>query len=142
MAWVVDSSVLIDVMAADPVFGLASATTLNRCLHEGLVICPLTYVELAPAFGGSRSLQDEFLSGVGVDIDESWTTEDTVKAHAAWNSHVMRRRNSQGTKRPLADILIGSFAQRFQGLITRNPGDFRAAFPDLHLNVPEIELRS
>jgi hypothetical protein len=33
----------------------------------------------------------------------------------------------------VAEVLIGAYALRFQGLITRNPGDFQRFFPNLNL---------
>jgi hypothetical protein len=33
----------------------------------------------------------------------------------------------------VADVLIGGFALRFDGLLTRNTGDFRQLFPSLRL---------
>ena len=131
MAWVVDTSVLIDVLEDDPRFGKLSARTLDEHLAEGLVIAPVSYVELAPAFNGQRALQEEFLSGVGVRFDESWTAEDTATAFDAWHGHVQRRRRGEGGRRPVADVLIGAFASRFDGLVTRNCDDFRTSFPAL-----------
>ena len=136
MAWVVDTAVLIDVLEHDPEFGLRSARTLDARSGEGLVVCPITSVELSPAFEGSLALQREFLDGVGVDYGEEWTAEDTRRAHAAWYAYVQKRRTSRAPKRPIADLLIGAFASRFQGLITRNAQDFRRILPDLCLQVP------
>ena len=34
------------------------------------------------------------------------------------------------------EILIGAFAQRLQGLVTRNPDHFRPAFPALEIRTP------
>ena len=42
MAWVVDTSVLLDVRMNDAVFGLASAQCLATHLADGLVISPMT----------------------------------------------------------------------------------------------------
>jgi predicted nucleic acid-binding protein len=136
MTWVVDTSVLIDVLEDDPEFGEASAGTLELLAAEGLAICPVTYAELAPAFEGSRALQEEFLAGVGVSFAEDWTRADTVAAFEAWHAHVRRRRGGEGPRRPIADVLIGAFAQRFQGLMTRNSDHFRPAFPDLEIRNP------
>lgn len=136
MTWVVDTSVLIDVLEHDPEFGERSADTLDELAESGLTVCPVTYVELAPAFEGSRDLQDEFLAGVGVRFTEGWAREDTLSAFAAWHAHVQRRRRGPGPRRPIADILIGAFAQRFQGLITRNEDHFRPAFPHLEIRNP------
>ena len=38
--------------------------------------------------------------------------------------------------RLLADILIGAFAMRFDGILTRNQADFRRAFPTLPITAP------
>jgi predicted nucleic acid-binding protein len=131
VAWLVDTCVLIDVAEADPRFGKRSARCLDDRLSEGLVISPITYAELGPVFEGSRELQDEFLSEVGISIQEAWTHTDTITAHRAWWSHVQRRRRKAAPKRPLADALIGAMACRFAGLVTRNPADFAELFPDL-----------
>ena len=136
MPWVVDTCVLIDILDEDPSFGLVSAEALEACQEEGLVICPITYTELAPAFQGDRSLQDEFLAGVGTDFRQEWLWADTLRAHIAWHGVVKRRRAGELAKRPLADILIGAFAARFQGLITRNPDDLARLFPELPLRIP------
>jgi len=136
MAWVVDTCVLIDVLEDDPRFGEASASTLDAHQDDGLVVCPVTYVELAPAFTGNLGLQDEFLDGVGVDHRQAWTWEDTCRAHSAWHAFIERRRTGDVPRRPLVDILIGAFALRHQGLITRNVADFEAVLPQLALRSP------
>jgi predicted nucleic acid-binding protein len=133
MAWVVDTCVLLDVLEDDPEFGHSSALILDAHSEDGLVICPVTYAELAPAFDGDPALQDEFLAGVGIDFRQDWLWEDTLRAHEAWHRFIQRKRAKILPKRPLADILIGAFAARHQGLITRNPSDFEPVFPDLLL---------
>jgi hypothetical protein len=134
--WVVDTCLLIDVLDDDPEFGRASARLLDDRRGDGLAVCPLTYVELAPAFEGSRELEDEFLAAVGVDFATDWRHADTLTAHAGWARHVRRRRAGEGAKRPIADVLIGAFALRFRGLLTRDPAGFRATYPELELVEP------
>ena len=136
MTWVVDTAVLIDVLEDDPRFGEVSSQLLEELLPQGLSICPVTYAELAPAFEGSRTLLEDFLTGVGVDFKEDWRREDTHAAFVAWNAHVQRRRSGEGPRRPIADIMIGAFAQRFQGIVTRNGDHFRPAFPELEIRDP------
>ena len=48
------------------------------------------------------------------------------------------KQKRQGTlpKHPIADILIGAFALRFQGILTRNSADFRKLIPTLTLAEP------
>jgi hypothetical protein len=43
---------------------------------------------------------------------------------------------TKAPKRPLADILIGAFASRCDGILTRNEGDFRQVFPSLVIAAP------
>jgi predicted nucleic acid-binding protein len=123
-AWVVDASVLLDIRMDDPEFGLASARCLAAHLADGLVIAPVTYVELAPTFAGDVQLQNNFLEENGIDHLAAWTREDTESADRLWHEHVLRKRAGQALKRPVADVLIAGFAKRFQGVITRNPRHF------------------
>jgi hypothetical protein len=125
------------VLDDDPNYGHLSARALARKVKAGLVVRPVTFIELAPAFNGSSTLEEEFLAGVGVDWHCAWTWQDTVAAHRAWNAHISKRRSRSSTlKRPIADVLIGAFANRFDGLITRNASDFRQLFPSLNIDEP------
>lgn len=134
--WVVDTCVIIDILEGDPSFGVASARCLTSYLSFGLVLAPVSYVELAPTFGGSKSRQEAFLNGVGIHYAEPWMQEDTLEAHRAWCRHQERKRAGLVKRRPVADVLIGAYAQRRHGLITRNEKDFRLLYPKLNVHVP------
>ncbi len=136
MAWVVDTCVIIDVLDGDPAHGKASAACLQDNLAEGLVLSPVSFVELAPAFLGDRDRQRDFLSRIGVSFDEPWAWEDTLAAHRAWARYCELRLSHKIPRRPIADLLIGAFAGRLGGLITRNPSDFRPVFPKIALVCP------
>lgn len=136
MAWAVDSCLLIDVAAKDPVFGVSSALLLERRRADALVICPISYVELSPLFNGQRLALEEFLHIVDVRWPEAWILADTYAAFDAWARYVAQKRQGNIPKRPIADMLIGAFALRFQGLLTRNSGDFRQLFPRLTIVEP------
>lgn len=133
MPRVVDTCLLIDIAEADPNFGVGAADLLDGLSDDGLVICPISYVELAPVFGGNLAEQNTFLQGLGVSFTEPWLNEDTIAAHKAWDSYVQRKRKGEIQKRPIADLLIGAFALRFGGLLTRNTDDFRVLFPTLQI---------
>ena len=124
LPWIVDTSVLLDIYSGDAAFAPSSAECLAQHAGAGLVLSPVSYVELAPAFDGNAALQDQFLAEVGVQWPASWTLHDTEAAHALWADHVEKKRSGHAGKRPVADVFIEAFAQRFQGVITRNPKHF------------------
>jgi predicted nucleic acid-binding protein len=136
MAWVVDTCLIIDVLDDDPEFGVASARLIDAKAEDGLQVSPITYVELAPAFLGDRHRQDEFLELIGIDVSTEWLRRDTWAAHRVWNQYVSNKRGGRVAKRPIADILIGSFACGQGGPLTRNSADFTAVFPKLQVVTP------
>jgi len=68
---------------------------------------------------------------------QAWTSQDTRAAFRSWNEYVRKRRSGIVAKRPIADILIGAFARRFDGLLTRNAKQFSRLFPELTLVEPK-----
>jgi predicted nucleic acid-binding protein len=136
MAWTVDTCLLIDVAVDDPEFFVASARLLETHQTEGLVVCPISVVELAPVFAGQLPAVAEFLRRLNILWPEAWTLVDTETAFASWHRYVADKRQGKITKRPIADVLIGAFASRHQGLLTRNTTDFRPLFPDLNIVAP------
>ena len=136
MAWVVDTCMLIDVLDDDPRFGRSSALTLDSYAGDGLVACPLTYAELRrPSRATLRSRTSSCTA---------WASTSGRTGRGRTPAAPMRPGTASSIgeeadrlpRRPLADILIGAFACRFQGLITRNAGDFEPIFPDLNLGRP------
>ncbi len=136
MAWVVDSCVLIDVAIDDPAYGKKSANCLQSRLRQGLLICPVTHVEIGPVFDGDRAAQERFLEDAGIDWTTPWTSGDTMLAYQLWAKFILKKRQENSRRRPIADVLIGAFATRFEGLITRNLVDFQHLCPGLKLIHP------
>lgn len=142
MSWVVDTCILLDILEDDPEFGRASARCLTKHLKSGLVACPVSLVEMAPAFSGNLAAQEEFLHQCGVSFAEAFLLTDVRNSYSAWNACISTKRLRKSPnlpKRPIADILIGGFASRFDGLITRNGTDFQNWFPELILVDPTID---
>jgi len=135
MAWVVDTCLLIDIADADPQFASGSAALLSAKRSDGLVVAPVSYVELAPVFGGDVAQQELFLHHLQISWSQDWSRAETLAAHAGWHRYVQAKRLLRTPKRPMADILIGGFAERFDGLLTRNEADFRSVFPNLRILV-------
>ena len=137
MDWVVDTCVLLDILDEISPFAEAAAETLDMKVEEGeLTVAPITYVELAPALNGDRSMQDLFLRNVGVNIDFEENAAAVFAAHKAWYEHIMRKRSGVEKKRPIADVMIGAYAMRKGGLITRNEADFKTLYPNLTIFNP------
>jgi predicted nucleic acid-binding protein len=136
MTWVVDTCVLIDLLKADPVFSKASSMALQAKMDDILIIAPITYVELAPAFQGNLEAQDEFLNALWIQYDFGGNRNAVIAAHRAWYEHVLRKRTGAVVKRPIADVLIGAYALSKGGLITRNESDFRSLYPTLEIFSP------
>ena len=136
MSWVVDSCVLLDIVLADPAFAEQSAAMLDRLRPEGLVVCPVTLVEISPALDGNADLVEQFCDGVGIPFDARWDMDDTRVALRVWHTYVMNKRAGLAAKRPIADILVGAYALRRSGLITRNTADFVRWFGNMKLMDP------
>ena len=129
MAWVVDTCLLIDLAVDDPKFFAASARVLDAKQTDGLVVCPITTVELAPVFGGQITAVGEFFAQLNIAWPENWTVAATQSAFAAWHRYVAGKREGNFAKRPIADALIGGFS-------TRHASDFRPLFPALTIVEP------
>jgi predicted nucleic acid-binding protein len=136
MPWVVDTSVVVDLVTGDPLFEPASTACLQAHLYDGLVVSPVTFVELGPSFLGDDSAAEAFLKASRIGTSEFLTSADTLLAHRLWHQFQLRRRQSQLVKRPVADVMIAAFAERFQGIITRNASDFRNLLPSLRIVEP------
>ena len=133
--WVVDTCVIIDVLRCGS-FSNESADAIDRARQDGMVIAPITYIELAPSFNGDADDQDYALSQLGISCDFGGNKEAVLAAHKAWYEHVMRKRAGEVKKRPIADVMIGAYALEKGGLITRNEEDFRSLYPTLKIFNP------
>lgn len=80
--------------------------------------------------------QKRFLDFCGMDYPTPFLAAGLEAAPAFWQRHIAAKRVGLVARRPVADLLIGGFAMRFQGLMSRNPADFQPWFPDLEILVP------
>ena len=136
MIWVVDTCILIDLLKADPSFARSSSAALQSKMDDVLIIAPITYVELAPAFRGNVEAQNEFLNALWIRYDFEGNRDAVLAAHKSWHEHVLRKRSGIEERRPIADVMIGAYALSKGGLITRNESDFRALYPTLEIFNP------
>lgn len=136
MTWVVDTCVILDILDGKSEFSAMSARALQSKLDDVLLIAPISFVELAPAFNGDVNAQTEFLRRMWIQFNFKGNGAAVLAAHQAWYAHVLRKRAGAIAKRPIADVLIGAYAQSVGGLITRNESDFRSLYPELNILNP------
>lgn len=132
-AWVVDTCVLLDLVCGTDQQATDAETSLSKAGTR--VICPVTLIELGPTFPDPGKLRD-FLLDYDIDASEPFTAEDAEIGRVAWQRIIAERRATGTPRRPIADVLIGAFAQRRNGIITRNGRDFSALFPKLPVLSP------
>ena len=129
----VDSCVLIDVLADDPVWADWSLDQLERCAALGpLLINPLILAEISPRFERASDLE---VALAGLPL---------VKAALPWDAAFLAGqafkvyRQSQGLKTsPMPDFYIGAHALVGQlQLLTRDAARYRSYFPMLALVAP------
>jgi len=130
----VDSSVLIDVLSADPRHGQASAACLAGALaSDEMVVCDAVVAEVQLLLDTSSNVM-ETLSSMGIRY------QPTIE-QAAVRAGVMNRRfRDRGGRRErvVADFLIGAHALlQCNALITRDAGFFRDYFKGLKIVMPK-----
>ena len=130
----VDSSVLLDMLTADPRFGQASTDALAQALAQGeVVVCDAVVAEIQTMLDTRETAMDS-LAEFGIRF------EPTTEQAAVRAGHMQRRFRDRGGRRErvVADFLIGAHALlQCKALITRDAGFFRDYFKGLKLIVPK-----
>ena len=132
MATAIDSSVLLDVLLADPQHAETSELALRKAAAEGgLIICEVVVAEIAPVLAGASIY--EFLSDWQIKFVPS-SLESAVLA-----GEMFRRYLERGGKRGrvVPDFLIAAHAQlHAEALLARDRGYYRDYFQKLNLREP------
>ena len=133
MITAVDTSILLDIFGADPIFGPRSKEALRTCLQEGhLIACGAVWAEVSGFFPSAGAAQ-EAMNRLGVAFDPIHL-EAVLSAGTVFR--IYRRQGGRRT-RVVADFLIGAHAA-FQSdrLLTRDRGFYRNYFSKLKLLDP------
>lgn len=129
----VDSNVLLDVLAGDPRWSPWSSTALAALAEESvLVINPLIYAEVSIRFESIEAI-DEVMPLV------LYRREDIPysAAYLAGKAYVQYRRRGGKRRSLLPDFLIGAHAAiAGYRVLTRDPKRYRSYFPTLELISP------
>ena len=128
-----DSNVLLDIATADPVWLAWSELQLRHAAAQGpILINPIIYAELAPAFANAADL-DRWL-------DPAVFQRLPLPYSAGWLAAqaFLKYRRSGGTKTsPLPDFYIGTHAEIEQWtLVTRDAARCRTYFPNVTIISP------
>jgi predicted nucleic acid-binding protein len=135
MTTAIDTNVIVALWDKDPALSMAAQTALDAAFRRGaLVISAPVFAELIAAPGRSESFVNSFLAETGIATD--WELNEAVwrSAARAFRSYAERRRKQRdsGTRRILADFLIGAHAENGgYRLLTLDERLYRAAFPRL-----------
>ena len=130
----VDTNVLLDVLAANPLYVEASSRALLKARHAGaLVVSEVVYAELAAAFRGDHQRLQQFLGDMALRLLPS-PPEVLSDAGKSWRAY----RDAGGSRtRILSDFLIGAHARaKADRLLTRDRGFFRRWFQSLEVLDP------
>lgn len=130
----VDSSIVLDILLDDPLYGEVSQRLLEEYLNRGaVVICPVAYAESSACLSSPSKFR-EICKEIGL-IYDSFDEGTCVLAAQMWRDY---RRGGGPKQRILADFLIGAHAQnRADVLLARDRGFFRAYFKGLNVIEPK-----
>jgi len=130
----VDSSVLLDVLGADPVHGEKSREALRQAYDTGaLVACEIVWAEVRAHFAAEPEFA-EALHILGIRF-EAISEGAAATAGKLWRE--LRRQPGASRLRVVADLLIGAHAlHHADALLTRDRGFYRARFKGLRIVEP------
>jgi predicted nucleic acid-binding protein len=135
MTTAIDTNIIVALWDKDPTLSLAAQTALETAFNRGgVAVSAPVFAELMAAPGRTETFVNSFLEETGIVVE--WELGEAVwrSAGRAFLSYAKRRRKQRdsGTRRILADFLIGAHAEkRGYRLLTLDERLYRAAFPSI-----------
>ena len=128
-----DTNVLLDIATNDPIWFGWSENQFRAAAAQGpILINPIIYAELAPAFAAAAGL-DQWL-------DPAVFQRLTLPYAAGWlaaQAFLKYRRSGGAKTSPLPDFYIGAHAEVEKWtLVTRDAARYRTYFPSVPLIAP------
>ena len=137
MTTALDTNVVVAFWGLDPSLSLAAQTALELAFSRGnLTVAAPVFAELVAGPGRTEDFVNGFFEDTGIAID--WELGEKVwrAAARAFRGYAERRRKHRdlGTRRILADFLIGAHAASHgYRLLTMDERLYRVAFPTLKI---------
>jgi hypothetical protein len=133
-ATLVDSSVLLDVLTADPAWDAWSSAALAQALDSGTVLInPVVYAEVSTGFDRIEDLDDALPASHFVRDPLPYST-----GFLAGKAFLAYRRRGGRKPTPLPDFYIGAHAAvAGYRLLTRDARRYRTYFPRLTVLAPD-----
>jgi predicted nucleic acid-binding protein len=131
----VDTSVLLDVLGADPAFGERSREALRAAYRGGsLLLCEIVWAEVRAHFASDAEFA-ETLGHLGARFDPI-SADAAALAGRLWHDHATTARRERAG-RLVADFLVGAHARlQADALLSRDRGFYRRCFSGLRVIDP------
>jgi predicted nucleic acid-binding protein len=139
MKTAVDTSVLLDVLGADPEHGEPSREALRAAYHGGaLLVCEVVWAEVRAHFEDETRFHD-VTTQLALRFD-ALSADAAVLAGEIWRSYRVRAKAPR--PRVVADFLVGAHARmQADALLTRDRGFYRDYFSALTIIDPTRRRR-
>jgi predicted nucleic acid-binding protein len=138
MTTALDTNVVVAFWGPDSSLSLAVQAALESASSHGiLTVSAPVFAELVAAPGRTEDFVNAFFEDTGIAVDWELGEEIWRSAARAFRGYAERRRKHRdlGTRRILADFLIGAHAAvRGYRLLTLDERLYRAAFPTLKVH--------
>ena len=128
-----DSSVLLDLASADPVWGAWSARAITDVeVYSILIINPIVYAEVSIRYSTIEALDEAFPASVYHREQLPWEA-----GFLAGKCFLQYRRRGGLKTSPIADFYIGAHAAvGGLALLTRDAARYRSYFPAVEILAP------
>lgn len=134
--YLVDPRLIVDILDNDPEWGERSAKLIDSYSEHLLVLAPISYLALGPAFMGMRTMQDEFLANLGITVAQKTPLDVMHAAYKAWCAYQQENPKAKGIGSVFDSLYVGAHALLYDGFLTRQGDLYRKYYQTLNIIEP------